>query len=175
MLVDCEGVPVVSMGEQRMTDPGMAGEPATPRLVTARPVKAIRYAVLGAVAVLVLFSVAAWILRSTSDDGVGFTVADQVGIAGTGLLAALVILSVTRPRLRADARGVDCRGFFGSYRHVDWDLVVGVEFPSKARFARLVLPGDELIALYAVQRGDGERSVAVMQGLRALFAAAHPG
>ena len=61
---------------------------------------------------------------------------------------------------------MDYRGFFGGYRHVDWDLVTAVEFPPKARFARLVLPGDELIVLYAVQRGDGERSVAVMQGLR---------
>lgn len=172
-LPDREGLPAASTGEQRMTDPGSAPEgPVAPRLVTARPVRAVRYAVLGAVAVLALFGVAALILRSTSDDGVGFTTADQVGIAGTGLLLALVILSLTRPRLRADAGGVDCRGFFGGYRHVDWDLVVAVEFPSKARFARLVLPGDELIALYAVQRGDGERSVAVMRGLRALFAAA---
>jgi len=140
-----------------------------PSPVTARPVRAARIAVLAAV--LVLVGIAALILRSTSDDGVRFTVADQVGIAGTGLLVALGILSLTRPRLRADAQGVDCRGFFGGYRHVGWQLVTRVEFPSKARFARLVLPGDELITLYAVQRGDGERSVLVMQQLRALFAA----
>ena len=149
-------------------------ESEQPLLVTARPVRAVRYAVLGAVAVLALFCVAAAILRSTSDSGVGFTTADQVGIAGTGVLVALLILSITRPRLRADAGGVDCRGFFNGYRHVDWDLVTAVEFPPKARFARLVLPGDELIPLYAVQRGDGERSVAVMQGLRALYAASRP-
>ncbi|MBV9822652.1 MAG: PH domain-containing protein [Actinobacteria bacterium] len=147
---------------------------ARPTVVTARPVRAVRYAVLGAVAVLALFGVAALILRSTSDDGVGFTTADQVGIAGTGLVVALLILSITRPRLRADANGVDCRGFFSGYRHVDWELVTAVEFPPKARFARLVVPGDELIPLYAVQRGDGERSVAVMQGLRALYNATRP-
>lgn len=145
-----------------------------PQLVTARPVRSARIAVLAAVVVLLVFGIAAAILRSTYDDGVGYTVADQVGIAGTGLLAALGVLSLTRPRLRADARGVDCRGFFGGYRHVDWDLVTRVEFPSKARFARLVLPGEELITLYAVQRGDRERSVLVMQGLRALFAASRP-
>jgi Bacterial PH domain len=151
-----------------------SGNQRTPAVVTARPVRAVRYAVLGAVAVLALFCVAALILRSTSDSGVGFTTADQVGIAGTGLLVALLILSITRPRLRAGAGGVDCRGFFNGYRHVDWELVVAVEFPPKARFARLVLPGDELIPLYAVQRGDGERSVAVMQGLRALHSATRP-
>jgi hypothetical protein len=158
-----------------MSDPDPArDEPAAPQPVTARPVKAARYAVLSAVVVLVVFVLAALILLNTSDDGVAFNSADQIGIAGTGLLVALGLLSLTRPRLRADARGVDTRGFFGSYRHVDWDLVLGVEFPPKARFARLVLPGDELIVLYAVQRGDGERSVTVMQGLRALFAATHP-
>lgn len=153
-----------------MSESGATGAP-TPPLVTARPIRAARIAMPAALLVLLLFGFAAAILRDASA-GVSFTTADQVGIAGTGLLAALGILAVTRPRLRADARGVDCRGFFGGYRHVDWDLVTRVEFPAKARFARLVLPGDELIALYAVQRGDGERSVLVMQGLRALFAAA---
>ncbi|HEV2888326.1 MAG TPA: PH domain-containing protein [Jatrophihabitans sp.] len=153
-----------------MSEPA-ATDPPVPRLVTARPVKASRLAVLAAVVVLIVFGIAALILRSTADDGVSFNAADQVGIAGTGLLVALGLLSLTRPRLRADARGVDCRGFFAGYRHVDWELVTQVEFPSKARFARLVLPGDELITLYAVQRGDGERSVLVMQKLRALFAA----
>jgi hypothetical protein len=47
-----------------------------------------------------------------------------------------------------------------------------VQFPDKLRFARLVLPGEETIALYAVQRSDRERSVAVMRGLRALSEAA---
>jgi len=47
-----------------------------------------------------------------------------------------------------------------------------VQFPDKLRFARLVLPGEETIALYAVQRFDRERSVAVMRGLRALHEAA---
>ena len=87
------------------------------------------------------------------------------------MLVAIGILALTRPRLHADADGVDVKAFFGGYRHIDWDLVVAVEFPPKVRFARLVLPGDELIALYAVQRGDAERSVEVMQQLRELFAA----
>ena len=142
-----------------------------PEPVTARPVRSARIAVLAAAVVVVVFGIAAAILRSTYDDGVSFTAADQLGIAGTGVLVALGLLSLTRPRLRADARGVDCRGFFTGYRHVDWELVTAVEFPPKARFARLVLPGDELITLYAVQRGDAERSVVVMRGLRALFAA----
>jgi hypothetical protein len=141
--------------------------------VTARPVRSARIALVVAVAVVVAFVIIAVLLPHTTD-GVNFTVADQFGIGGTGLLVAIGIASLARPRLRADAGGVDVRAFFGSYRHVDWDLVTAVEFPAKARFGRLVLPGDELIVLYAVQRADAERSVLVMRELRALHAASQP-
>jgi hypothetical protein len=140
-----------------------------PTVVTARPVKAARRATIVAILVAAAF-IACGIALPHTTDGVPSTVADQFGIGGSGLLVALGIMSITRPRMRADARGVDTRGFFGGYRHIDWDLVVRVEFPPKARFARLVLPGEELIVLYAVQRGDADRSVAVMSGLRGLHA-----
>jgi hypothetical protein len=142
--------------------------------VHARPVKSSRIAVIAAAVVLVVFTLCALVLPNTAG-GVQVDAADQVGIGGTGLLVALGILAFTRPRLHADAAGVNTRAFFGGYRHVDWDLVTAVEFPHKVRFARLVLPADELVVLYAVQRGDGERSVEVMQGLRALFAASRAG
>jgi len=138
--------------------------------VQARPVRSARLAVIGAAVVLVVFVICALVLPHTSG-GVPVDAADQVGIGGSGLVVALGILAFTRPRLRADAAGVDTRGFFGGYRHVGWELVTAVEFPHKVRFARLVLPGDELVVLYAVQRGDGERSVEVMQNLRALYEA----
>ena len=79
-----------------------------------------------------------------------------------------------RPRLRADAKAVHLRGYIGNWRTIPWDAVVAVEFPSNVRFARLVLPGDETLALYAVQRADRERAVETMRRLRGLFAAAHP-
>jgi hypothetical protein len=141
--------------------------------VTARPVKSARIAVLAAAVVAVAFVIIAVLLPHTTD-GVNFTAADQFGIGGTGLLVAVGILALTRPRLHADAAGLDVRAFFGSSRHVDWDLVTAVDFPPKARFGRLVLPGDELIVLYAVQRADAERSVLVMRELRALHAASRP-
>jgi hypothetical protein len=140
---------------------------ATP--VTARPVKSARVSVIVAFVVAVVFIICGVVLPHTAG-GVEVNGADQFGIGGSGVLVAIGILCFTRPRLRADAAGVDTRGFLGGYRHVDWDLVRAVEFPPKVRFARLVLPGDELIPLYAVQRGDAERSVAVMQQLRRLYA-----
>lgn len=137
--------------------------------VTARPYKSARISIVVAAVVLIAFAICAVILKRTTD-GVTFTDADQVGIFGCGILVAIGILCFTRPKMRADESGVDTRGFFGGYRHVDWDLVTAVEFPPKGRFARLVLPGDELITLYAVQRGDAERSVVIMRQLRALHA-----
>jgi hypothetical protein len=151
-----------------MSQPHLPASPAGP--IRARPVRTAQIAVVVAVVVAVLFGICAVLLPHTTD-GVNFTPADQFGIGGTGLLVALGILSLTRPRLRADAAGLDVRAFFGGYRHVDWDLVTAVEFPPKVRFARLVLPGDELVVLYAVQRADAERSVAVMRELRALHSA----
>lgn len=140
-------------------------------LVTARPHRSAKIAIAVAAVILLVFGTMAIILPGTAD-GVSFTGSDQFGVAGVGLLLAIGILCFTRPRLRADTDGVDAKGFFGGYRHIDWDLVVAVEFPPKVRFARLVLPGDELIPLYAVQRGDGEQSVAAMDALRALHARA---
>jgi PH (Pleckstrin Homology) domain-containing protein len=153
-----------------MTEPAAGSESPPPAtIVTARPVRSARIAIVAAAVVVGVLGTVAVILPGTAD-GVSFTGPDQFGVAGVGVLIAIGILAFVRPRLRADASGVDTKGFFGGYRHVDWDLVVAVEFPPKVRFARLVLPGDELIPLYAVQRGDGERSVVVMDGLRALHA-----
>jgi hypothetical protein len=138
-------------------------------IVEAHPIRSARIAAVVAAAVVVILSSIAVILPRTAD-GVNFTAADQWGIAGIGILIGIGILRFVHPRMRADENGVDTRPFVGGYRHVDWDLVRAVEFPPKVRFARLVLPGDELIPLYAVQRGDGERSVEVMDALRALHA-----
>ncbi len=153
--------------------PGHTGRVSTEQtVVVARPIRSARISIAVASVVLVAFVIIALVLKHTTD-GVNFTDPDQFGIAGTGVLVAIGILAFTRPRLRADADGVDTRGFFGGFRHVDWDLVSRVEFPPKARFARLVLPGDELIVLYAVQRGDAEHSVEVMRGLRSLHGDSH--
>ena len=66
------------------------------------------------------------------------------------------------------------RGYVGNWRTVPWAAIVAVDFPSNVRFARLVLPGDESFAVYAVQRMDREYAVTRMRGLRQLFAQTHP-
>jgi hypothetical protein len=142
-------------------------------VVTARPVRTTRIAIWTASIVLVVFIVVA-IVMPHANAGAHFSWKDQVATGVLGVILAGFILVFTRPRLRADTDGVTIRNHWGSYKTIPWDLIVGVEFPDRRRFARLVLPGEETIALLAVQRLDRERSVAVMRGLRELFARTHP-
>lgn len=153
----------------------MSESPTTPAVtpVEARPQLMTRVGYVTALVVLAVFLVTAVVMPHASA-GAKFGVKDQIGTGVLGLLVGGAFLLLTRPRLRADLEGVRMRSFAGNYRFVPWDVVVRVEFPAKARFARVVLPGEEYLALYAVQRVDKEQAVAVMRGLRALFAATHP-
>jgi hypothetical protein len=144
-----------------------------PAVVEARPVKAGRIANITALVVFVVFIVVA-IVMPHANAGATFGWKDQVF---TGVLGAIVAGGLhlpARPRLRADTEAVRMRSYLGNWRTIPWDVVVGVEFPRNVRFARLVLPGDETLALYAVQRLDREQAVETMQGLRRLFAATRP-
>ena len=142
-------------------------------MVTARPVLLGRIAWCLAAGTVILFTVIAFVM--TSDNaGAHFVPTDQVGTFVLGLIIASGFWLLSRPRLIADATSIRLRSFAGNYRTVPWAAVTRVEFPSNSRFGRLVLPGEEIFALYAVQRLDRERSVEVMRGLRALFAATHP-
>jgi hypothetical protein len=144
-----------------------------PAIVEARPVKAGRIANVTALVVLVIFVVVA-IVMPHANAGATFGWKDQLFTGILGLIIAGGIHLPARPRLRADAQAVRMRSYLGNWRTIPWDVVVAVEFPRNVRFARLVLPGDESFALYAVQRFDGERAVETMQGLRRLFAATRP-
>ncbi|MDT4907664.1 MAG: hypothetical protein QOI69_905, partial [Pseudonocardiales bacterium] len=148
--------------------PLMTGE-----TITARPVLMARIGYASAVVVLAVFLVTA-VVMPHANAGAHFGVEDQVGTAVLGVILGGLFLMLTRPRLEADRESVRLRSFLGGWRTVPWDVVVAVDFPSKVRFARIVLPGEETLAIYAVQRLDREQSVEVMRRLRALFAATHP-
>jgi hypothetical protein len=84
------------------------------------------------------------------------------------------ILLLTRPRVRADALGVEVRNV-GAPRYLPWEAVAAVAFPDGASWARLALPYDEYLPVLAVQAVDGQRAVAAIRQLRALHTAAvHP-
>lgn len=145
----------------------------TEQVVTAKPVLLSRIGYASAVFVLVVFVCVAVVMRS-DNAGAHFVESDQIATGLIGVILAGLCLMPTRPRLRADADGVRLRSFLGGWRVVPWDLILRIEFPSKVRFARLVLPGEETLAIYAIARVDKERAVTSMRELRALFAAVRP-
>ena len=142
-------------------------------VVTARPIRSARIADAVAVFVFLVFVFVAFVMRR-DNAGATFVRSDQIFTVILGVLAASGFHLLTRPRLFADRTAVRLRSFAGSWRVVPWEAVVAVEFPTSVRFARLRLPGEETLAIYAVQRLDRAEAVAAMRGLRELFALTHP-
>jgi hypothetical protein len=139
-------------------------------VLVLRPRRVLVAAWTGAVAMVVAFAVIGALLR-TVDTGVYFRTADQVALVLLGVLIAAGILLLARPRVRADARGVEVRNV-GVPRYIPWHLVRAVAFPDGASWGRLDLPDDEYLPMLAVQAVDGQRAVAAMRQLRALHGAA---
>jgi Bacterial PH domain len=147
------------------------GRPPRGPVLVVRPRRVRQAAWVAAVAVVATFAVVASVLRTT-DTGVFFRTADQVAMVLLGVLIAGGILLLARPRVRADADGVEIRNV-GWPRYLPWELVRAVSFPDGASWARLDLPDYEYVAVLAVQAVDGLHAVEAIRGLRALHAAAH--
>ncbi len=141
-----------------------------PEQVVARPLVTRVAAVVVAAAFVVLFT-AAGVVLPAAGTGVYFRPADQASIVVIGLALAAVVLLAARPRVRADAEGIEVRNF-GSARRLAWEEVRRVAFPDGALWARLELGADEYLPVMAVQALDRERAVAAIRGIRALHAAA---
>ena len=141
--------------------------------VTARPVRTARWAWSASAFVFAAFTVTAFVM-TRYNAGATFTFKDQIGTFVVGVVLAMLLIMPTYPRMIADENAIRLRSFLGNYRVIPWDIVVDVRFPAKVRFAQVVLPGEETLAIYAIQRWDKERAVAAMDGLRELFAATHP-
>jgi hypothetical protein len=138
--------------------------------VVLRPRRVLVLAWVGSVVIVGLFVAIALVLRN-SDTGVFFRLADQVALVVLGLLIAGGLLLLARPRVRADADGIEVRNILVK-RRFRWTDVVRVAFPDGASWARLDLPDYEYLAVQAVQAVDGQRAVEAMRRLRALHAAA---
>jgi hypothetical protein len=135
----------------------------TPLVV--RPHKVRQVVIPVAVLLVVIFVVLAVLLNSTST-GVRFGLSDQLSMIAIGLLLAAGVLLFARPKVRADAKGVEVRNLlFGQI--VPWTLIKGVSFPDGAPWARLELPQDEYVPVVAIQAADGERAVLAIRELRA--------
>ncbi len=121
---------------------------------------------------LTVLTVAAVLLR-IAPTGVYFREADQWALILLGALMAGGALLFARPRVRADAEGVEVRNLLG-VRRLPWSDVHGVSFPDGASWARLDLDYDEYLPLMAIQSSDRQRAVRAVSALRELHAAAVP-
>ena len=141
--------------------------------VVLRPRKVLIAAWAGAVVIVVLFVVIALVLR-TSETGVFFRTADQVSLLVVGFFIAGGVLLLARPRVIADAEGIEVRNVLLN-RRIPWEAVERVAFPDGASWARLDLPDDEYLPVLAIQAVDGARAVDGIRRVRALHAAAKAG
>jgi hypothetical protein len=126
------------------------------------------YFAYAAAFVIAAAHIAVGLLLKIKSSGVVFQTADQVAIAALGLVIAGLVLLFARPRLRVGAAGLSVRNVLGD-RLVPWSDVVGVSFPTGARWARIDLPDDEYIPLMAIQAVDKDRAVAAMDTVRTLL------
>ena len=138
--------------------------------VVLRPRRTAWVAWIGATAVFAVFVAIAIVLR-TSETGVYFRLADQIGMVVIGALLAGGVLLLARPRVRADPDGIEVRNVLVT-RRLPWDVVERVAFPDGASWARLELIGDDYLPVLAIQAADGQRAVDGIRRVRALHAAA---
>jgi hypothetical protein len=143
-----------------------------PRVVTLRPQKARLVCGIAAAAIVLVFTLVATALTGQMGEGPGvFRAGDQVAMIGLGVLFALGVLALTRPRVRADANGVHIRNVIGGY-DLPWSVVRTVRFERGAAWATLELHDDDVVAMMAIQATDKEYAVAGVSALRSLHAAA---
>lgn len=157
----------MSTTDRNGTDRNGTGQAGT---LTLRPLRALVISWVSAVVIVVLFVAIALVLR-TSDTGVFFREADQAALVLIGLFIAGGCLLMARPRVRADAAGIEVRNVIAT-KHFAWTDVERVAFPDGASWARIDLPDYEYVPVMAVQAVDGQRAVEAMRALRALHAAA---
>ena len=131
------------------------------------------YFAYGAAILILAAHVAVGFLLKVGSTGVVFQTADQVAIAGLGVVIAGVVLLFARPRLRAGKDGLAVRNLLDE-KLIAWPDVVDVSFPVGARWARVDLPDDEYIPLMAIQAVDKERAVAAMDAVRELVTRYRP-
>ncbi|WP_367137752.1 PH domain-containing protein [Saccharothrix sp. HUAS TT1] len=142
----------------------------TAEAVEFRPKKIRLVSAACAVFLVVVFTVVGLLLGDTPT-GVIFRTSDQVAMVCLGVLLACGVLLLARPRVRADAEGVEVRNVV-TVRRFDWQQVLHVSFPDGASWARLELPDDEYVSIMAVQAVDRDHAVAAVRALRELHRAA---
>lgn len=104
---------------------------------------------------------------NVGDTGAQVTLIDILAFPMLGLVISAACLLMLRPRVRANANGVEVRNFLGP-RFYPWRDVYGLSFPADKQWARLELPDFEFVPMWAMQARDGEDVVEAVRGFREL-------
>lgn len=129
----------------------------------------MKRAAIVAIAIVMIIHVTFGLLLDVSYTGVNVDWADKLSLIGVGVLISAVIAYLTRARIRVGPQGIGVLNLV-SERVFGWDDVLGLEYPEKGAWARLVFPGDEHIPVMAIQARDGDLAVAAMNRVRELGA-----
>lgn len=141
-------------------------------LVTLRPQRARVVCAVAAAAVLAVFTFVGLTLRGPVNTGPAtFGTGDRVAMIVLGVLGALAIMVLTRPRVDADANGIRVRNLVGGFE-LPWSAVRSVRFHRGSPWASLELADDDVVAVMAVQATDKMYAVEGVRALRALHASA---
>ncbi|WP_373311851.1 PH domain-containing protein [Catellatospora chokoriensis] len=134
-----------------------------------RPQRTRKVCIAAAVVVVVLFAVIGTALTEVGE-GV-FRKGDQYAMIGLGVVFALGIMAVARPRVEADADGVRVRNIIGGYE-LPWGAVRAINIERNQPWMSLELENDDTVSVLAVQAVDRAYALEAVQALRALRTAA---
>lgn len=105
------------------------------------------------VVVIMIVHVFMAIVVRVGDTGVTVTLADQMGFIGIGVVFSFVALSLLRPRVLVNSKGVEVRNIVNG-QFYPWEIIYGLSFPQEARWARLELPDFEFVPMMALNIYD---------------------
>lgn len=138
--------------------------------LVSKPRQLIRWSIVTAAIIVVTFAVVG-VLLERSEAGTVFTLADQIGIVGIGVILAGGALMFTRPRVWADDERVRVRNVFTT-KTLPWGVVREVGVSRGASWGVLDLQDDDQVSMLGLQIADGQRSVDAMRRLRELHESA---
>lgn len=128
----------------------------------------LRKVAIGWVIVVILIHIFMGVVVDIEFTGATITPIDKWAYPLIGVIIAILSwIALNRPRVRANADGVEVRNMIGT-RFYSWVVIYGLSFPQGSRMARLDLPEFEYVPLWAIQSADGEKALEYVRQFRVL-------